>query len=186
MQSTKKRRITRTTKRMTLSRRGKKRGGEFQLFEQMKKNTCLTNVSCTRNRLVSLSKLIEESKTADKKNASGFMTKQSMTKQRSIFDEVNENMKKVKTIKELGSILQTIRDDYNLFDYFNDPSNKAVFIAAVNVPGITPYILQRTFDKMESTLYLRQERAEEERKRAIRLRRQARKGSIVEVPVNAV
>ena len=109
-----------------------------------------------------------------------------MTKQRSIFDEVNENMKKVKTIKELGSILQTIRDDYNLFDYFNDPSNKAVFIAAVNVPGITPYILQRTFDKMESTLYLRQERAEEERKRAIRLRRQARKGSIVEVPVNAV
>ena len=181
MQSTKKRRITRTTKRMTLSRRGKKRGGEFQLLEQMKKNTCLTNVSCTRNRLVSLSKLIEESKTADKKNALGFMTKQS-----SIFDEVNENMKKVKTIKELGSILQTIRDDYNLFDYFNDPSNKAVFIAAVNVPGITPYILQRTFDKMESTLYLRQERAEEERKRAIRLRRQARKGSIVEVPVNAV
>ena len=85
---------------MTLSRRGKKRGGEFQLLEQMKKNTCLTNVSCTINRLVSLSKLIEESKTADKKNALGFMTKQS-----SIFDEVNENMKKVKTIKELGGTL---------------------------------------------------------------------------------
>ena len=181
MQSTKKRRITRTTKRMTLSRRGKKRGGEFQLLEQMKKNTCLTNVSCTRNRLVSLSKLIEESKTADKKNALGFMTKQS-----SIFDEVNENMKKVKTIKELGSILQTIRDDYNLFDYLNEPSNKAVFIASVNVPGITQDILERTFEKMQTTLYLRQERAEEERKRAIRLRRQARKGSIVDIPVNAI
>ena len=181
MQFTKKRRVKKTTKRMTLSRRGKKRGGEFQLLEQMKKNTCLTNVSCTRNRLVSLSKLIEESKTADKKNALGFMTKQS-----SIFDEVNENMKKVKTIKELGSILKVIRDDYNLFDYFNDPSNKSVFIASVNVPGITQDILERTFEKMQTTLYLRQERAEEERKRAIRLRRQARKGSIVEVPVNAV
>ncbi len=39
---------------------------------------------------------------------------------------------------------------------------------------------------MQTTLYLRQERAEEERKRAIRLRRQARKGSIVDIPVNAI
>ena len=34
MQSTKKRRVQKTTKRMTLSRRGKKHGGDFSFFKK--------------------------------------------------------------------------------------------------------------------------------------------------------
>ena len=157
MKFTKKRRVGKTTKRMTLSRRGKKHGGEFKLLEQLKK-TCMTSYeSCTINKLISLSKLLKERKTAVNKNALEF----NMKKQKIIFDQVNQNMKNVKTIKELGNILKVIRDDTDLFVYFNDPKNKPSFINSVNVPGINPNILEHTFKNIQTTIFQRQKRAKE-------------------------
>ena len=217
MKYTKKRRrsVKKTTKRITLSRRGKKRGGEFSFF---KKSTqpiqpiqpiqptqpiqpiqphCITSVSCPKNNLIKLSKMINESN----ENNTLDTTKK-------LFDSYNNvlsNMYYVKTKKDLGEVLNIIRYDDLLLGFFAIKNSKDKFIYqeqffdSVQVPNITPAILRSTFDKMMINRYsvdpekkynLAREAAEEVARRAAKkdperialARRQARKGSVVVRP----
>ena len=111
-------------------------------------------------------------------------------------------MREVKTQRELGEVLTIIRYDDLLLDFFDVKKHKEYFIKSVKVPKITPAILRSAFDKMMINRYivdlekkynLATEAAEEVARRAAKkdparialARRQARKGSVVEIPVNA-
>lgn len=186
---------------MTLSRRGKKRGGDFSFFKkttqptlpiQPKQPSCITSVRCPKNNLMVLSKRIKESNDNN-----------TLDTTRKLFDSyynVLDDMREVKTQRELGEVLTIIRYDDLLLDFFDVKKHKEYFIKSVKVPKITPAILRSAFDKMMINRYnvdpekkynLATEAAEEVARRAAKkdparialARRQARKGSVVEIPV---
>ena len=186
---------------MTLSRRGKKHGGDFSFFKkttqptqpiQPKQPSCITSVRCPKNNLMVLSKRIKESNDNN-----------TLDTTRKLFDSyynVLDDMREVKTQRELGEVLTIIRYDDLLLDFFDVKKHKEYFIKSVKVPKITPAILRSAFDKMMINRYnvdpekkynLATEAAEEVARRAAKkdparialARRQARKGSVVEIPV---
>ena len=112
------------------------------------------------------------------------------------YNNVLSNMSYVKTQRELGEVLNIIRYDDLLLDFFNVKKYKEYFIRSVQVPNITPAILRSAFDKMMINRYnvdpekkynLAREAADEVARRAAKkdptmialARRQARKGSII-------
>jgi len=201
MQFTKKRRVKKTTKRMTLSRRGQKRGGDFNFFKkttqptlptQPKQPPCITSVRCPKNNLILLSKRIKESNENN--------TLETTNKLFDSYYNVLDDMREVKTQKELGEALTIIRYDDLLLDFFDVKKHKEYFIKSVKVPRITPAILRSAFDKMMINRYnvdpekkynLAREAADEVARRAAKkdptrialARRQARNRSIVEIPI---
>lgn len=120
-----------------------------------------------------------------------------------LFDSYNNvlsNMFYVKTKKDLGEVLTIIRYDDFLLDFFYIKKHKEGFIRSVEVPNITPAILRGAFEKMMTNRYsvdpvkkynLAREASEEVARRAAEkdparialARRQARKGSVVGIPV---
>jgi len=187
MQFTKKRRVKKTTKRMTLSRRGQKRGGEFSLFKKPTQPTqtlCITNNICTKNNLLLLSEAI----TKFDENPTMF----GRYKLNRVLNNVLADMREVKTKEELGKVLGIIRDDIHLLYFFTGKKgkkNQDKFIKSISVikgkdklgndVDITPRILQIAFKKMlDKIINLSRHIAEEEEK-IKDTRRRIRKRSMV-------